>query len=95
MATEPMPGETGENKPEQTFAQALQDAISEFTAGVSSLNGAKGRVSEAEDGEAMAQTQLESARETRAYTVNTLAETSQVAMAARDNLVSILQSWTP
>ena len=79
----------------QTFAQALQGAVSEFTAQVGALNTAHGGVSAAADSVVAAEVQIASARSEERGAIATHAEASKAALTARDEVVEILQSWTP
>ena len=78
-----------------TFAQTLQSAVSAFSAQVGALNTARGGVTAAADGKAAAQTQLASALVVETEAVASEAVVSKSAMAARDEVVVILQAWMP
>ena len=95
---EPVPTETvslnnGAEMP--TFAQALQSAVSAFSTQLGALNTVRFGVLEAVDSKAAARTQLESAQMVEEEAVASEAQVSESAMAARDEVVAILQSWNP
>ena len=90
------PTETVENVAmSQTFAQWLQGAVSAFSTQVGALNIARGGVTSAADSKLAAQTQLASAQVVEKEAMASEAQVSESAMAARDEVVAILQSWNP
>ena len=78
-----------------TFAQALQSAVSALVAEVGTLNTARGGVEAAAENVALAETQLLSAQSGKREAGANVTRISQSALLARDEVVSILQSWNP
>ena len=78
-----------------SFAQALQSAVSAFTTKVGALSTARSGVKVAEDERVAAETQLALALAGEKGAANSVSDISQEAVSARDEVVSILQSWTP
>ena len=78
-----------------TFAQQLVVAVAKFSAQLGALNTARGGVTTAAEGKASAQTQLVSALQVEKEAVASEAQVSDLAIAARDEVVVILQAWVP
>ena len=78
-----------------TFAQSLVIAVAAFSAQLGALSTARGGVTTAAEGKASAQTQLTSAQEVEKEAVASEAQVKDLALAARDEVVVILQGWTP
>ena len=88
-------GTRGDVAETQTFAQALQGAVSAFTSRLGALNTARGGVEAALEDRVIAQAQLDSALAGQASAAATEAEIAKAALLDRDEVVSILQSWAP
>ena len=78
-----------------TFAQLLVVAVAAFSTQLGALNTARGGVTAAAEGKVSAQTQLSSALQVEKEAVASEAQVSDLAIAARDEVVVILQAWTP
>ena len=78
-----------------TFAQSLQSAVSKFSTQLGALNTARGAVTAAADSKAAAQIQLTSAQEVEKEAGVSESTVEDSAVAARDEVVVILQAWTP
>ena len=78
-----------------TFAQLLVVAVAAFSSQLGALNTARGGVTAAADSKVSAQTQLSSALQVEKEAVASEAQVSDLAIAARDEVVVILQAWTP
>ena len=78
-----------------TFAQSLQVAVSAFSIQLGALNTARGGVTAAFEGKVSAQTQLASALETEKVAAASETQVEDLAIAARDEVVVILQAWAP
>ena len=87
--------EVNEEAPAVTLVQALPAAMAAFLAKVGALNTARGGVVAAVDSKVAAQAQLEAAQLGENDARQSVADTSREAMSFRDEVVSILQSWTP
>ena len=78
-----------------TFAQSLQVAVSAFSTQLGALNTARGGVTAAGDSKVAAQTSLVSAQQVETDAVANESEVEDLAVAARDAVVVILQKWAP
>ena len=78
-----------------TFAQQLVVAVAKFSTQLGALNAARGGVTTAAEGKASAQTQLASAQQVEVEAVASESEVEDLAVAARDAVVVILQAWAP
>ena len=78
-----------------TFAQSLVIAVAAFSTQLGALSTARGGVTTAAEGKVSAQTQLTSAQEVEKEAVASEAQVKDLAIAARDEVVVILQGWTP
>ena len=78
-----------------TFAQLLVIAVAAFSAQLGALNTARGGVTASEDSKVAAQTQLASALQTEKEATASEQLVRDAAIVARDNVVAVLQAWTP
>ena len=78
-----------------TFAEMLQGAISGFTNAVGELKASDMSVDNAEDSVNALQNQLTGAQATKRMAMENRVVVENRALDARDNLVGVLNSWTP
>ena len=78
-----------------TFAQTVQASVLAFSTQMSALKTARGSVNEASESKVAAQTQLTSAEEGHTTAMESAADAAKLALTARDDLVTVLQSWVP
>ena len=78
-----------------TFAQSLQKAVAAFGTQLGALNTARGGVTAAGESKAATEAQLTSDQQVEKEAVASEAQISGMAVAARDDVVVILQAWTP
>ena len=79
----------------QTFTEALQVAISRFSLSVGSLDTASIGVTITEDEVTEAQNALALAQSVRTAKVTAKDAARAAAVDSRDDLVAVLQAWTP
>ena len=95
VAQDPPPQVVAKEVELPTFAQSLQGAVSAFTGRMGALKTARGGVEEATETETIAETQLREAKAGKVVAVASETDSSQAAITARDELVTILAAWTP
>ena len=78
-----------------TFAEMLQGAIGEFTNAVGELKAGDMSVDNAEDAVNALQNQLTGAQATKRMAMENRVVVENRALGARDDLVGVLNSWTP
>ena len=81
--------------PTPTFAEQLQAAISQFSSDVSGLTSLDASVAQAVNDKAAAQVALTVAQGSEETKVTERAAGRSRSIDSRDNLVAVLQSWTP
>ena len=80
---------------EPTFAELLQTAIAQFSTDVSALTALDAGVSQSTADRAAAEAAMDSAVAAQGSKISERDSGQSVAIASRDSLVSVLQSWIP